>query len=148
MSRSSIIRINRSTSHVPLWSPTGMNITLKFCSWPNSRTSLEINPDPWFVLIILGNPCRFIYFLRKFITNVADVLDYFCAEGNFENRSTDTSINIFVTQVKGSGPAKWNSISWFGSTTEGSFPRSSCIEISFKFLSASTHSMQFSWISR
>ena len=43
---------------------------------------------------------------------------------------------FFAQQVKGSGPVKFNSTSWFGSTTDGGFPRSPSFEREFSFLFA------------
>ena len=60
-------------------------------------TFLEINPDPWSALIVLGIPCKDMYFLRKFMTDLADVLDVICADGSFENRSTHTGMYFFCS---------------------------------------------------
>ena len=45
------------------------------------------------------------------MTDLADVLDVGCADGNFENRSVHTIMCFFVPQIHGNGPAKSNSIS-------------------------------------
>ena len=51
---------------------------------------------------------------------------------------------FFVHHTSGSGPAKSISISWFGSSTVGSFPRVLLFERGFKFLPALMHSIQVS----
>ena len=103
MSSSLIVLISRLTRLVVLWSPTELNILLMFCSWQNSRTSLKIYPDPWSVLIVLGVPCKVKYFLRKFLTDLVDVLEFICVYRNFENWSTYTSIIVLFPKLKGMG---------------------------------------------
>ena len=73
------------------------------------------------------------------MTDLADVLDVMCTKGYFVKRSMHTNIFFFIPQVNGGGPAKSNSISWFGSTTNGSFPRFLCFERCFRFLPALKH---------
>ena len=70
-----MVLIKRSTNPVALWSPTALNFTFMLCSWQNSLIFLEIKPDPWSVLIVLGIPCRAMYLLRKFMIDFADMLD-------------------------------------------------------------------------
>ena len=81
-----IVRIKSSTIPVALWSITGLKITLTFP-----------------VLYFRCNPCRVVHFLRKLTTDLADVLDVFCAEANVENRSTHTSICIMFPKLKVAG---------------------------------------------
>ena len=85
-----------------------------------------------------------MYLSRKLMTDSADVLDVIRAEGNFENLSTHTIMYFFVPHINGNGPAKSNSIFWFGYSAVGSFPRLLWFERGFKFLPALTHSIKFS----
>ena len=125
MSSSLIVLISRLTRLVVLWSPTELNILLMFCSWQNSRTSLKIYPDPWSVLIVLGVPCKVKYFLRKFkvYNRFGGCARVYLRLKEFWKLVHLYEYNCFVPQVKGNGPAKSNSVSWFGSATDGSFPK-------------------------
>ena len=69
----------------------------------SSRTSLGINPDPWSVLLVPGIPCNVMYFLREFITDLADVLDFIYANGNFENGLTHTSMYFLFPKLMEAG---------------------------------------------
>ena len=64
--------------------PTGLIITLMFCSSLKLSNNLEIKPDTWSVLIRLGIPCNAMYILIKFLIDLADVLDVICPDGSFE----------------------------------------------------------------
>ena len=77
-----------------------------------------------------------MFFLRKLMTNFADVREIIWAADILENWSMQTSMYFFVLQVKGNEPANSNSISWFGCTTGGSFQSSRCFDNSLRFLPA------------